>query len=1006
MRRLLLRLVLVVLAPLLLVEVGIYASWYYSRLALEEQANLENARVAAVMFEDYVGDVRRQEIAIGEALAGLHPYTADQAHEYLVKNDLKYPSAYAWSWVDPEGKIIESSDRRAIGRNIADTSYFQKLRGKQSQSWTIGDERTDDVSGKPAFAIASKIVDKDGTLQGVVSATIDISKLGTHLLSTHRQDEGVISVFDSGGVLVYDSSDETPLYQTWQDNDPILNAVLNGGGERFGTLVPPGSNEKHVVAHVRVPDTKWVAGARRPLRAAMSVVYTVLWIVVGLNLLVAVVSGAFAAKLGGSLIGQLRRLQMHAQAIGRGDFGHVAERARVSELDKLAAAFNQMGAKVRAAQEALEAANAELEERVRQRTAELAATIRTLEETQGELRGASLYARGLLEASLDPLVTISPEGKITDVNDATEAATGMPRDRLIGSDFSDYFTEPELARDGYRRVLSDGLVRDYPLTIRHVSGGTMDVLYNAVVYKNEAGEVQGVFAAARDVTERRRVEAELEKHRHHLEELVEQRTGQLAAANSQFQALFDVANVGILLLDQRGAVKRVNNTVFRWVGRLLPARGECQPGDILGCIHAIGGQERCGKTAHCSDCSVRNAFESVLRSGQPVHDVETEAVLSIDGKEERLWLEVSADPVVLDGERHVILAMNNITARKRAEQAIERLASYPRLNPNPIVEIDLEGRVCYVNPTAEMLFGDLQQNGSAHPWLADWRSVASALRNGDVRTSEREIAVGGKWYQQTIHYVEQIERVRLYGVDITDRKLAEDALKQTAERLARSNEELEQFAYVASHDLQEPLRVVTGYVQLIERKYKDQLDADASQFFFFIIDGVARMQQLITDLLNYSRVGTRAAPLRTVNMEAVLGRAMANLKPIIAESGATVTFDSLPIVQGDETQLVQVLQNLIGNGIKFHSDQPPRIDVSAHRNGEGWRFAVRDNGIGIEQQYWEQIFVIFQRLHTRQKYPGTGIGLAICKRIIERHGGRIWLDSQPGQGTTFYFTLS
>ena len=141
-------------------------------------------------------------------------------------------------------------------------------------------------------------------------------------------------------------------------------------------------------------------------------------------------------------------------------------------------------------------------------------------------------------------------------------------------------------------------------------------------------------------------------------------------------------------------------------------------------------------------------------------------------------------------------------------------------------------------------------------------------------------------------------------------------------------------------------------------------------------------------------------------MESVLDRTLANLKSVIADSGATVTFDSLPVVQGDETQLVQVLQNLVGNGIKFHSAQPPRIDVSAHRDGEGWRFAVRDNGIGIEQQYWDQIFVIFQRLHTRQKYPGTGIGLAICKRIVERHGGRIWLDSQPGQGTTFYFTLS
>ncbi len=167
------------------------------------------------------------------------------------------------------------------------------------------------------------------------------------------------------------------------------------------------------------------------------------------------------------------------------------------------------------------------------------------------------------------------------------------------------------------------------------------------------------------------------------------------------------------------------------------------------------------------------------------------------------------------------------------------------------------------------------------------------------------------------------------------------------------------------------------------------------------------MQQLITDLLEYSRVGTRGRPFQPTSIRTVLDRVRANLKMMIEDSGAAVTYaDPLPEVEADETQLTQLFQNLIGNGIKFRSDRPPQIHVSARRNGDGWVFAVRDNGIGIEPQYWEQIFVIFQRLHTRQKYPGTGIGLAVCKRIVERHGGKIWLDSQPGQGTTFYFTLS
>ena len=241
--------------------------------------------------------------------------------------------------------------------------------------------------------------------------------------------------------------------------------------------------------------------------------------------------------------------------------------------------------------------------------------------------------------------------------------------------------------------------------------------------------------------------------------------------------------------------------------------------------------------------------------------------------------------------------------------------------------------------------------------------------------------------------------------EIGERKVAEEGLRRTAEQLTRSNEELEQFAYVASHDLQEPLRVVVGYVQLLERRYKDRLDADAHQFIQYIVEGVARMQQLISDLLNYSRVGSKGKPFGDVDLNAVLDRALSNLEAVIEESGAIVTSDPLPEVSGDETELTQLFQNLIGNAVKYRSERRPEIHVSAERDGHQWVFAVRDNGIGIEREYWDRLFVIFQRLHTRKKYAGTGIGLAVCKRIVKRHCGKIWLDSQPGQGSTFFFTL-
>jgi PAS domain S-box-containing protein len=373
-----------------------------------------------------------------------------------------------------------------------------------------------------------------------------------------------------------------------------------------------------------------------------------------------------------------------------------------------------------------------------------------------QLRAASLYARTLLEASLDPLITISPDGTITDVNRATEIVTGIAREELIGSRFSSHFTESQKAEEGYRKVLAEGLVQDYPLTIRDVSGSLTDVLFNATVYRNEAGEVEGVFAAARDVTARKRAEAELSRYRDHLEDLVRQRTGELETA------------------------------------------------------------------------------------------------------------------------------------------------------------------------TAE---------------------------------------------------------------------------------LARSNRELEQFAYVASHDLQEPLRAVTGYLGLLRKQLGDKLNEKAQHQIAGAVEGSERMNRLITDLLALSRVGTRNHAFEPVALDTALDHALDSLNPGIGESGARIVRDPLPTLPVDAGQIAQVFQNLIGNAIKFRGERPPEIHIGA-RQGEGeWIFAVRDNGIGIEPQYFERVFLIFQRLHTRAHYPGTGIGLAICKKIVERHGGRIWVESQPGLGSTFYFAL-
>jgi PAS domain S-box-containing protein len=235
---------------------------------------------------------------------------------------------------------------------------------------------------------------------------------------------------------------------------------------------------------------------------------------------------------------------------------------------------------------------------------------------------------------------------------------------------------------------------------------------------------------------------------------------------------------------------------------------------------------------------------------------------------------------------------------------------------------------------------------------------------------------------------------------------AREDLQNTADDLTRSNKDLEQFAYVASHDLQEPLRMVSGFMQLLQKKYGTHLDAEADQFIEYAVEGAKRMQTLINDLLAYSRVGTHGRELVPTDSGAALDQALDHLRPSIEEVAAEITHGELPTIRGDESQLVQLFQNLIGNALKFRGAEPPNIRVDAARKGDHWLFSVRDNGIGIDPEFRDRIFLIFQRLHTRQKYPGTGIGLAICKKIVDRHGGQIWVESQPGEGSVFYFTIS
>jgi PAS domain S-box-containing protein len=343
--------------------------------------------------------------------------------------------------------------------------------------------------------------------------------------------------------------------------------------------------------------------------------------------------------------------------------------------------------------------------------------------------------------------------------------------------------------------------------------------------------------------------------------------------------------------------------------------------------------------------------------------------------------------------------------------------------PNAIVIANRAGNIDYVNAEAERLFGYQRAEIAGQPVSALMPARFREEKNtflekilGDSHapapSSPQECyglrKDGGEfpmeWNARPLKTKEG--GVVLFAIqDLTERKRAADLLAQNMLALQISNEALEQFAHIASHDLQEPLRMVASYLQLLSRRYKGRLDGDADEFIDFAVDGTYRMKRLIEDLLKYSRVGRSAPWTKPLRSEDALREALGNLRGAIEATGAVVTWDDLPVLIAEEVQLVQLFQNLVGNAIKYRGSRKPEIHISAKPSDAGWIFSVSDNGIGIEPQYFERIFSIFQRLHGSQEYEGTGIGLAICKRILQHQGGRIWLESEAGKGSTFYFEL-
>ena len=531
-------------------------------------------------------------------------------------------------------------------------------------------------------------------------------------------------------------------------------------------------------------------------------------------------------------------------------------------------------------------------------------------------------------------------------------------------------------------------------------GSIVWVSFTMVVERDAAGKPQYEIAFFDDITARKQAEAALRE------------------SEERFRSVVDSANDGILVYDKQLNVIAGNLAAERILGLpLANIIGAAGFTSLLPCVHADGSpilpDER--------------PTRLTVKSGKPLTG-QIVGIYRADGSMN--WVSVNTGFLRRPGDTDwygVVSTIGDITKQRHAELALSASEALYRqtfeLATAGIAHVDLSGRFMKVNRRlCEILgYGEQELIGRpvkeiSHPEdrnLTD--SQRMRVRSGEkqsVRFEKRYLRKSGAivWVDLSVALACDASGVPQYEIalfdDITERKKAEAALREAHEELKRSNAELEQFAYVASHDLQEPLRMVSSYTQLLMRRYGDKLDGDAKDFTAFIVDGATRMKQLIEDLLAYSRVGTRDKNFKPVDAESSLKRALTNLRAAIQDSGATVTQDKLPTIPCDEVQLAQLFQNLIGNALKFRKpDVAPAVHVGAAEQGAEWEFMVRDNGIGIEPQYFERIFMVFQRLHDKGEYPGTGIGLAIVKKVVERHGGRIWVQSQPGAGTTFHFTM-
>ncbi|MBE9092952.1 PAS domain S-box protein [Tychonema sp. LEGE 07203] len=615
----------------------------------------------------------------------------------------------------------------------------------------------------------------------------------------------------------------------------------------------------------------------------------------------------------------------------------------------------------------------------------------------------------ILDSATYTIISTDTDGTIKTFNRAAQKLLGYSSEEVVGKFTPEIIHDPlEISKRA--EVLSQelgvkiepgfdifitwprrGIADENEWTYIRKDGSRFPVQLSVTALFDNEGNITGFLGVGQDIsdavaaaTQRKQAEKELRDLTNALQNAVE----------------------GISLLDIEGHYVKINRAYARTCGY--------EPEEMLGMAWQI--------TVHPDDVEMLTlAYQEMLISGKV--EVEARGVRK-NGSffYKQVTMVAACDEGGIFNGHHCF--MKDITDRKLTETALQesefKYRQIVELAEEGIWVIDSNARTTYVNRAMARMLGysELEMFGRPLWDFMDEPEKQQALENFERRkqgiAEQHEFKFKTKDGKDIWTYMSASPLLDDRGnmlsccaliYNITDRKESERQMLQLTEDLKRSNKELEQFAYVASHDLQEPLRAVTSYAQLLAQRYQGNLDAKADKYINYIVDGSTRMQQLINDLLAYSRLGTRGKEFEPADSNAAVKQSLCNLQIAIAETKAVITCESMPTVMADEFQLVQLFQNLLANGIKFCREDIPLIHIAAGRQDSEWVFSVRDNGIGIDPQYADRIFIIFCRLHGRREYSGTGIGLAMCKRIVERHGGRIWVESQEGKGATFYFTI-